>query len=73
MHASVPLKTWTFDNTGATADAYRLLTQAFFRACLGEAPSPVEPEGGMWVNECIDAAYAASETGQIQQVTVPEA
>ena len=73
VHASAPLKTWTFDNTGATADAYRLLTQAFFRACLGEAPSPVEPEGGMWVNECIDAAYAASETGQIQQVTVPEA
>ena len=71
VHASAPLKTWTFDATGSTADVYRLLAQAFFRACQGQGPSPVEPEGGMWVGECTKAAYTAAETGRIQSVTIP--
>ena len=71
VHASAPLKTWTFDATGGTADVYRLLAQAFFRACQGQGPSPVEPEGGMWVGECTKAAYTAAETGRIQSVTIP--
>ena len=71
VHASAPLKTWTFDATGSTAEVYRLLAQAFFRACQGQGPSPVEPEDGMWVGECTKAAYTAAETGRIQNVTIP--
>ena len=73
VEAESPLKSWTFDKQDAAIDEYRLLTQAFLRACLGDEPPPVLPEDGMWVNECIQAAYVASETGQRQEVSIPNA
>ncbi len=72
VHASAPLKSWTFDRTGGTADPYRLVVKEFFRACQGKAPPPLQPEDGMWVNECITAAYAASDSGQTQPIGIPQ-
>ncbi|MBM4436943.1 MAG: Gfo/Idh/MocA family oxidoreductase [Actinobacteria bacterium] len=71
VQSAAPLKSWVFDGAGASADLYRMLARDFFRACLGQGPAPVRPEDGMWVNECIAAAYRASDTGQTQTVTIP--
>ena len=71
VHASAPLKTLTHDSTDSTTEVYRLLAQAFLRACQGEGPSPLAPEDGLWVAECTKAAYRAAETGRIQDVSIP--
>ena len=73
VHAGAPHKSWTFDAEAATQNEYDLTTSAFFQACLDGTAPPLENEAGMWVNEAIQAAYRASETGQRQPVAIPEA
>jgi predicted dehydrogenase len=70
-HTTAPLKTWAFDDADAIGDPYRVLIQRFLRACRGDEPPPALPEDAMWVNECIHAAYVASDTGQRQPVSIP--
>ena len=72
VQASAPVKSWTFDSSGATNNPYRFMTGQFFRACLGEGPPPAEPEAGMWVNEAVTAAYASSDEGRVLPVSIPD-
>jgi predicted dehydrogenase len=73
---NAPLKSWVVDEKGhgdhsGLLTSYAKMTSQFFRACRGEDVPPLEPEAGMWVNECISAAYTASDTGQVQPVSIP--
>ncbi|MBM4436944.1 MAG: Gfo/Idh/MocA family oxidoreductase [Actinobacteria bacterium] len=70
-HAAAPHHTWVFDAQDATTNGFRLLFREFYRACQGEGPPPLAPEDGLWVNECIHAAYRAAETGQRQTIAIP--
>ena len=72
---NAPLKSWVVDEKGhgdrsGVYSSYDQTTSQFFRACRGEDVPPLEPEAGLWVNECTTAAYAASETGQAQSVSI---
>ena len=72
---NAPLKSWVVDEKGhgdrsGVYSSYDKMTSQFFRACRGEDVPPLEPEAGLWVNECTTAAYAAAETGQAQSVSI---
>ncbi|MBM4436712.1 MAG: Gfo/Idh/MocA family oxidoreductase [Actinobacteria bacterium] len=70
-HAKSPTKRWRFEETPGAVGVYQLLFQAFFRACLGLEAPPVQAEDAMWVNECIHAAYVASDTSCTQPIAIP--
>ena len=69
-HAIAPLNRWLFEDDDATADGHALLTRALIRACLGAEPATLQAENAMWVNECIHAAYVASDTRRGQPVSL---
>lgn len=69
--AIVPLKRWLFEVDDATADDHALLMRALIRACVGAELATLQAENAMWVNECIHAAYVASDTRRGQPVSLP--